>query len=239
MTKTRTITPSAIDDLRVGRLLDSQTPGLLVELIKQGKKVWKYRRRVAGSKAIVSMRLGTYPAKSIAVAREWARSLNNKTQNGIDPREEQREEARRRGMSVDVAHALYMAAVRDGRATRAKRNNKPRTINDKLEIYARDIAPTLGARSIYDVTEKDLILLVVGKGKTAKVRANRLAAELKVFFRWASSLRGLEVGLERDPSSRLGDLRFPETARSRILSLDELQCSWGLSLKSRSTSEEA
>jgi integrase len=193
------------------------------ELTKRGKKIWKYRRRVAGTKVIARMRLGTYPAKGIAVAREWARSLNDKTQNGIDPREEQREEARRRGMTVDVAHALYMAAVREGRASRAKRNNKPRAINDKLEIYARDIAPTLGARSIYDVTEKDLILLVARKGKTAKVRANRLAAELKVFFGWASGLRGLEVGLERDPSARLGDLRFPETARSRTLSLDELE----------------
>jgi hypothetical protein len=32
---------------------------------------------------------------------------------------------------------------------------------------------------------------------------NRLTAELKVFFSWATSLRGLEVGLESDPSRRL------------------------------------
>jgi hypothetical protein len=44
------------------------------------------------------------------------------------------------------------------------------------------------------------------------VRANRLAAELKVFFGWAASLRGLEIGLETDPSRRLGDLRFAAIA---------------------------
>jgi integrase len=44
-----------------------------------------------------------------------------------------------------------------------------------------------------------------------------------VFFGWAASLRGLEVGLEIDPSRRLGDLRFPETERLRKLSVLELE----------------
>jgi len=46
---------------------------------------------------------------------------------------------------------------------------------------------------------------------------------LKTFFGWASGLRGLEVGLEHDPSYRLGDLHFPETPRKRKLSLQEIE----------------
>jgi hypothetical protein len=129
---------------------------------------------------------------------------------GIDPRAVQRAEKARNEMTVAKAHGLYMVAVHEGRSSRAKRINKPRTIKDKMDVYNHDIAPTLGSRNIYEVTERDLINLVEAKGKTAKVRANRLAAELKVFFGWAASLRGLEVGLEADPSKRLGDLRFPE-----------------------------
>jgi integrase len=125
-------------------------------------------------------------------------------------------------MTVERAHALYMVAVREGRSSRAKRPNKPRTIADKLGVYERDIGPKLGQRIIYDVTEADLVKLVTIKGKTAKIRANRLAAELKVFFGWTASLRGTEVGLEVDPSRRLGDLRFPEIPRSRKLSLQEI-----------------
>lgn len=233
MAKIRALTPSAVDDLRTGRLFDGEVPGLFIEVTGRGKKVWKYRRRVSRTKAIVRIRLGIYPATTIAEAREWAGHLNLKTQRGIDPCEERRAETRRRGMTVEVAHSLYMVAVREGRASRARRKNKPRTIKDKLEVYRRDVAPTLGGRTIYDVSERDLIQLVMEKGKTAKVRANRLAAELKVFFGWAAGLRGLEVGLESDPSLRLGDLRFPETARSRILSLDELE--WFL----RAVAEEA
>ncbi len=125
-------------------------------------------------------------------------------------------------MTVADAHRLYMAAVHQGRASCARRPNKPRTILDKTEIYKRDIAPILGTKDIHEVTETDLVLLVHAKGRTARVRANRLAAELRVFFGWAASLRGLEVGLQTDPSARLGQIRFSERARSRTLTLCEI-----------------
>jgi hypothetical protein len=35
--------------------------------------------------------------------------------------------------------------------------------------------------------------LVLAKGKVARIRANRLATELKVFFGWVSSLRGTAI----------------------------------------------
>jgi len=170
----------------------------------------------------VKLSLGLYPAYSIADARHWANELNLQVDAGIDPRETARQEHRLATMTVDRAHELYMEAVHEGRSSRAKRLNKPRTIADKEDIYRRDIAPKLGRKIIYDVTEADLIKLVEAKGKKARVRANRLAAELKVFFGWTASLRGLEVGLEVDPSRRLGDLRFPETPRARRLALDEI-----------------
>lgn len=125
-------------------------------------------------------------------------------------------------MTVEKAHTLYMVAVREGRASKAKKRNRPRTIREKLKIFNLDIRPRIGRTITYEVTERDLIQFVETKGKTAKVRANRLAAELKVLFGWAASLRGLAVGLETDPSRRLGDLRFPEVPRSRRLSTQEL-----------------
>lgn len=217
------LTPAAIDGLIGGSLPDLVTPGLAIEVLSSGKKRWRYRRLVAGSKVVATLFGNLFPAQSIAAAREWARLLNEQVEAGIDPRVARREEQARATMTVGKAHQLYMTAVREGRSSRAKRPNKPRTIKDKLEIYHRDIAPRLANRSIYAVTETDLIRLVETKGKVAKVRANRLAAELKVFFGWAASLRGLEVGLAIDPARRLGDLRFPESPRSRKLSLLELE----------------
>lgn len=217
------LTPACIDALKKGTLSDLLTPGLAIEVLGSGKKRWRYRRQVAGTKIVATIFGRVFPGQSIADAREWARELNEAAEAGIDPREAAREAKARAEMTVARAHKLYMVAVREGRSSRAKRPNKPRTISDKLEIYERDIAPKLASRSIYEITEADLIKLVEAKGKTAKVRANRLAAELKVFFGWAASLRGLEVGLENDPSRRLGDLKFPETGRTRKLSLLELE----------------
>ena len=48
----------------------------------------------------------------------------------------------------------------------------------------------LARKLIFDVTEDDLTKLVLAKGRSARRRANLLAAELKVFFGWAASLRG-------------------------------------------------
>ena len=223
MKKTPAFTPAAIDRLVCGRICDPETPGLRIEALASGRKRWKFRRRLPGRKSTIRLRFGFFPAFSIAEARAWARGLNDQIEEGIDPREARTEEARRAAMTVARAHALYMEAVREGRSSRARRPNKPRTIQDKQEIYDRDIAPTLGRTTIYEVTEADLVRLVVAKGKTARIRANRLAAELKVFFGWAASLRGMEVCLEMDPSRRLHDLRFPETARSRKLSPQELE----------------
>lgn len=223
MAKKIALTPASIDALQKGFLADLLTPGLAIEVLGSGKKRWRYRRQVAGTDIVAVLYGQTFPAQTIAAARAWARGLNERVEAGVDPREAMREEKARASMTVARAHGLYMIAVGQGRASRAKRRNSPRTIKDKLAIYNRDIAPKLAKCSIYEVAETDLIKLVEAKGKVAKVRANRLAAELKVFFGWAVSLRGLEVGLAIDPSRRLGDLRFPEPPRSRKLSLIEIE----------------
>lgn len=234
MTRKIAFSPATLDALNRGSMKDPLYPGLGLDVLPSGKKVWRYARRLPGDGLLVRLRLGYYPAHSIADARAWAKTLNDDIEIGVDPRAARREANERASMTVARAHEHYMEATREGRGSRSKRVNKPRTITDKLEIYKRDIAPKLARKSIYEVTEKDLINLVAAKGRTARVRANRLAGELKVFFGWAASLRGLVVGLEVDPSRRLGDLRFPESPRSRKLSLEEI----GWFLKAVAAEEE-
>lgn len=226
MAKKITLSPSAIDNLTKGALADVLTPGLAIEILGSGKKRWRYRRQIAGQKIVATLFGGLYPVQTIADARAWARALNDQVESGLDPRIIQKQEKARAEMTVARAHALYMIAVREGRSSRTKQANKPRTIEAKLELYTREIAPKIGKRNVYEICEKDLINLVETKGKTAKVVANRLAGELQVFFGWAASLKGDVVGLNNNPAARLADLRFPEYPRSRILSLEEI--SWFL-----------
>jgi hypothetical protein len=216
------LTPASVDALVDGYLIDPQTPGLWIKASARGRKTWRYRRRLSNGD-VVRLSLGRYPAFTIAAAREWAADLNAKVERDIDPRVLAAEEVERARLTVAFAHERYMAAVREGRASRAKKLNKPRTIDDKLAIYNCDMAPKLADKLIFDVTEEDLTRLVLSKGRSARVRANRLAGELKVFFGWAASLRGTEIGLPSNPAARLTDLKFPEAPRSRILSLEEIE----------------
>jgi hypothetical protein len=222
MSKRLPFSPAGIDSLIDGHLLDPQTPGLWIEASAKGIRTWRYRRRVHSCGKILKRTLGRYPGFSIGDARAWAEVFNAQIDAGVDPSAIERAEVERTRLTVCYAHERYMEAVREGRASRAKKRNKPRTILDKQRIFDLDVAPQLGAKLICDVTENELIQLVLAKGRTAKVRANRLAAELKVFFGWASSLRGREIGLEVNPAARLTDLKFAESPRDRSLSLEEI-----------------
>ena len=61
MTRTQTITPSAVDGLTTGDLKDPNTPGLSIEVLSSGKKVWKYKRRVAAGGPLVRLSLDSFP----------------------------------------------------------------------------------------------------------------------------------------------------------------------------------
>lgn len=223
MSRRTTLTPASIDSLVKGHLNDPTTPGLSVEAGAKGAKTWRYRRRVQHSGEMIKQTLGRYPQVSIANARASATILNGQVEGGIDPRAARAAEIEKAKLTVAFAHERYMEAVREGRASSARRVNRPRTIADKLAIFRCDIAPKLSKKLMCDVKEEDLTKLVLAKGKIARVRANRLAAELKVFFGWASSLRGLEIGLSSNPAMRLTDLKFPEVPRDRKLSIEEIE----------------
>jgi hypothetical protein len=222
MAKRITLTPAIVDVLTKGHLMDPSTLGLWIEAGAKGRKTWRYRRRLFRG-GVLKLTLGRYPAFSIAAARQWAAELNAKVDAGLDPRILTDGDLERAKVTVAFVHGRYMEAVREGRGSRAKKLNKPRTIRDKMAIYNRDIAPKLADKLIFDVTEDDLVKLVLAKGRHARTRANRLVGELKVFFGWAASLRGKEIGLRSNPTARLADLRFPQTPRSRTLSLDEIE----------------
>src|SRR5687768_326405 len=100
-----------------------------------------------GRAQILCQTFGLFPAIPIAAARDVARALNAEIEAGIDPREVKQEESRRTTMTVARAHDLYMEAVRAGRASRARKRNRSRTIADKKKVFDRDIVPKLGATS--------------------------------------------------------------------------------------------
>jgi integrase len=223
MARKQAFSDATILNLSAGKLSDPLTDGLAIEANGENR-TWRYYRRVAGNGNLVRMTLGTYPAYSIKDARQWAETLNEQVERGIDPKAAERAAkaaANALAMTLAQAHALYLADAKAG----VRRQLKPRTLADKLAIWSRDIEPNLGQMALASIAGDDLWRIVEAKGDTAPVRANRLAGELKVMFGWFMSRAGQRAGirLTLDPSATLSAHHYAESAgRTRILSDEEI-----------------
>jgi integrase len=222
MGKAQIFSPAGTEALAEGRHSDPLVAGLCVVVSHTGRKVWGFRRRIPKSGGTLELRLGAFPAHSIAAARQWASKLNEAIERGVDPREERRIEKATR-MSLRDAHAIYMAAMRRG----DRKTLKPRTLEDKEKIFTRDIEPRLGKKQLGELTEDECWDAVYDKAESSKVRANKMAGELSCFLRWCSSREGQMDGirLKEHPAPTLNSNWFATgpKANKRFLSVDELK----------------
>lgn len=211
--------PKLIENLKEGSAADPLTAGLSV-LARQGVPVvFSFKRKVKGTNRVFKKVLGSYPAMSIADARQIAAAFNLQLEAGIDPREAAKEEAVA-GLTVDDAHDLYMDWCKSG----LRKTLKPRTIEDKERLW-RVSKDSLVGRPLRSITERDLRDIVRAKAdEGSKIRANRMAAEFKVFFGWCCGMDGEDAGvtLDIDPARRLSGTYYGVSSRSRILSEEEI-----------------
>lgn len=197
MGKSQNFSPASIDALQSGARQDPLTAGLCVIANGDGRKIWRFRRRVAKSGTVVTLKLGPFPAYSIPAARKWAAALNILIERGEDPRVAMRTEKAQQELTVKKAHEIYMAAMKRG-----------------------------DRKALYDLTENECWDAVYDKSKASKDRANKMAGELNCFLRWCSGREGRMAGIEliAHPAPTLNSNWFSTGARAntRFLSDDEL-----------------
>lgn len=223
MVQSVTLTPSHIDRLRAGTLADREVVGLSIAVSGQGRKRWRFKRKIVGTSTIVELVLGTFPEFSIGDAREWATPLSRAVARGEDPRA-QRQEEEAKAMSVKAAHELYMAAMRRGDRKRLK----PRTLDDKQVIYSRDIGPRLGSKILSDLTDDECWDAVYDKANTSKHRANKMAGELSCFLRWCSGREGRMAGIKlaAHPAPTLNSNWFDTGPKANKRFLNDAEIGW-------------
>ncbi len=156
---------------------------LLVKQTANGRwsKTWAQRLRISGR--TVSLGLGSYPAVSLALARERAVANRQAVEEGRDPR---------RRHAVTFAEA--MAAVVD-----LHRPNWKPTSNTEQQwrsLLARHIDPTIGPMPVADVSAADVVA-VLDRVWDRPELARRTARRISTTMKWAMG-RGLR---ETDPTS--------------------------------------
>ncbi|MDP7625874.1 MAG: integrase arm-type DNA-binding domain-containing protein [Rhodospirillales bacterium] len=198
---------------------DRTLPGTFgIRVTRKGAKSWviMYRTLDAAKGKIQQKRLkiGSYPAMSLAEARKAARDTLLDVSKGTDP-----------AKVKQAARAELLGAITFGDALNqfidkyAKRET--RGWKETSRVFDKYVKPDLGDYRLDAVTTLQIRDLVEAKAETAPYMANRMLAYLRKFFNWAS---------ERDmvDASPVSAIKPPgkENARDRILNDGEIRLAW-------------
>lgn len=193
-------------------LRDSDKKGLRLRVTRAGGKHWQFETRLRTG--LFTRALGEWPAVSIDRARAKAHELRGKTERGIDPREEEREEAaaklaeaeRKAAQEAEEAARRAADAVTVGAAwARYVAERRPhwgdRTYTDHLKIAqegGRDrlrgkgttkpgpLAPLMSMRLV-DLTPAAVEAWATAEASARPARVRLALRLLKAFLRWAAA----------------------------------------------------
>lgn len=189
-------------------IFDSGFPGLALRISYGGRRSWVFFYRFGGK--LRRMTLGTYPALTLAEARQAWRDARTEAQRGGDPSRARKIDR----PATDFKNVAAQWILRD------QAKNKSHAIVARLIDV--NVLPAWEHRQIADIGPRDVVEVIdtiVDRG--APVTARRVHAHLHRLFRWAKSRHIIA-------SNPVADLEKPgeETPRQRALTDDELLTVW-------------
>ena len=189
-------------------ILDTVVKGLALRVSVKRTLTWNFYYRMPGVRRRRRLKIGRYPEKSLADARNLARSWAIVVSRGEDPKiDEDR-----------VKHSPTFSDVLD--EYEALEACKKSSGKEMMRILRKDALPIWRDRKIVDITRRDAVLLLDKVRARAPVLCNRLAGRLVRLFNFAAD-RGLV------PTNPLQGLqREPEAPRQRDLSDTEIVDLW-------------
>lgn len=183
---------------------DTEQPGLAVRVTTAGVRTFVLIKKVDGKPQRIT--LGRFPGLRLGAARQAARQWIGKIAAGVDVVQEiKAQRARKRTLADEWSH--YLERIRLSKGNRTWERDKKR--------WETAIAPKIGHKALSELALADLQRVVTGIGVKHPIAANRVAALLGSFVRFATAKHGL-------PNPAHGLERFPESVRERFLRADEV-----------------
>jgi integrase len=191
---------------------DGLVGSLYLIIQPSGAKSWAIRYRHRGGYAKTT--LGSYPAISLAEARQMAREAFLRLANGEDALPNK---ASRAAPEADTVTAVVEAFLN----SHARPHTKPSTAREIEGLFRRYVLPAWGARPIGSITRREIHELLDEIAARAPTASNRTLAAVKQLFTWA---------LERDmvqshPSAAIKP-KARERPRDRVLTDQEIVAIW-------------
>ena len=195
-------------------LWDTVLPGFGLRISYGGRRTFFVMFRLDGRQ--VRRSVGTYPALSLAQARDQARDILRDAGKGIDVKEKQAEERR---AAARTRRNTFGAVAEEFMVDHAK-NLKPTTRDEYRRKLDVDILPHWGSHPIATITRADVKELLRHKARTSPVAANRVLALVRAIFNWALD----EDIIDASPAVRIKP--EPEKERERVLTDTDLRDVW-------------
>lgn len=192
-------------------LWDAVVPGFGVRVTDKGRKTWFLMFYAHGRRRRMS--LGTYPAKSLADAREDARKALEAVEKGFDPAADKIHQRKTRPQTFGELAQEYLLR----HATPNKRTGK----EDEKKLNG-DVLPEWRHRRVDTLRRADVIRLIeTVYNRGAPIASNRLLALIRKIFNWAMALDLVDA----NPAQGVKKLGR-EISRERVLTSDELKAVW-------------
>lgn len=185
---------------------DSEVPGFGLRLRTNGRKVFVFQYFTRGRTRRVN--IGDYGRVTAEAARERARTLKQRVQDGHDPASER--DAARREEKMNALCERYLKQ-------HSELHKKPSSQKDDRYLLNTYVLPALGSRQAVDITRADVTALHHSLSEKPYT-ANRLLAVLSKMMNLAESW-----GIRQDGTNPCRHVeRYREQKRQRFLSAAEL-----------------
>lgn len=193
--------------------------GLLAEIGPGGTIGFFFKWYTSGK--VQTMRLGSYPAMSLAAARVAAMAARESVKAGDDPKVSAAADKARKASrgSVDALLDFYI-----------ERLGKRRSATEARRVFDKDVLPVLGGMPAADVTSehiKQVLLRFTAGDRNAKVGANRCRSSLSAAWN-----QGLTASMDLDAGADVPDfgLKFnvvaPIKKRKSVEQVGNRSLSW-------------
>ncbi|MEM7611177.1 MAG: integrase arm-type DNA-binding domain-containing protein [Pseudomonadota bacterium] len=205
------------------RIFDKQTKGLHIQVTKNGQHNWCLRYEHAGQRRF--MKIGTYPATSIADARRRATESLGKAEAGIDPATEGT-----RGQEIPTVESMLRAYLAE------RTDSGVKTVYFIEQAFDKNVLPYIGDRKCPEITADDITILlrrIIQRG--SKTMARRVQQFLHAAFEYGVKAnnnpnileRGVNYGLNGvNPVTATQIVKIGRRAENHYPSMEELAIAW-------------
>ena len=195
------------------------TDGLGLVVVPTGGKSWHLRYYWLGKQKRIS--LGNYPEIGLREARTLRDEARALLAKGINPHTDRKQKRHAVKLAADYTFKAVFDAWVEHRRKELKEGRQS-TLSQILRIFGKDVLPTLGKMSIYDIRRPQLLgVLARIEERKAFTTAEKVRTWLSQLFRYALVI---VEGLEANPASDLDVVAEPKppVSHNPYLHLPEL-----------------